>query len=406
MVVITLLILTVSSPTPKTPAAKAQLYTLPQQFDFVSWDINAFLVKLEQTGVDPWQTLTPEQQHQLVWQYFSLVAELEQTQSELRKIYADPRVKDPQEIASTQLRRQEQLQGALRTLTPLAESILQGQVGKVLADQKIARLGSALPPILFHTTPLPLALILSPREKIQQDANIALLADLTLEQITLLEEQVERSTGESALVVEVGGIGIYPTMVMRSSNLPWIVDTIAHEWTHNYLTLRPLGINYDLTPELRTMNETTAAIVGEEISRLVIQEYYPEFARLDSTPLLMASLNLPNGAFDFRKEMHTTRVKVDELLAQGKISEAEAYMEARRVLFVNHGYEIRKLNQAYFAFHGAYADQPGGAAGQDPVGPAVRLLRAESDSLADFLHTIAQMDSFTELQQTLSSKDN
>ncbi len=401
-----LLVFTLSTPVAITPTARAQRYTLPLEFDYLSWEFDAFLTKLEQTGIDPWQSLSPEQQHQLVLVYFDLVRQLEQTQATLQQIYADPNITNTGQTASPLLTRQEQLQSSLKTLTPLAESILQGQVGTILAEQNIARLGSALPPILFHTTPLPKALILSPRDKIEQDVNISLLADLTLEQITQLEERIEIATGESALVVDVGGIGVYPTMVMRSSNLPWIMDTIAHEWTHNYLTLRPLGINYDLTPELRTMNETTAAIVAEEISRIVLQEYYPEFVDTRSPGLLLASLNLPDGTFDFRQEMHTTRVRVDELLAQGKITEAEDYMEARRVIFVNHGYAIRKLNQAYFAFHGAYADQPGGAAGQDPVGPAVRQLRAESDSLAEFLRTIAQMNSFSELQQTLSSQPN
>jgi len=54
--------------------------------------------------------------------------------------------------------------------------------------------------------------------------------------------------------------------------------------------------------------------------------------------------------------MRETRIRVDKLLAQGRIEEAEAYMEERRQEFVAHGYYIRKLNQAYFAFHGAYAD--------------------------------------------------
>ena len=99
--------------------------------------------------------------------------------------------------------------------------------------------------------------------------------------------------------------------------------------------------------------------------------------------------------------MHTTRVKADELLAQGKIEEAEAYMEQRRLIFWQNGYLLRKLNQAYFAFHGAYADLPGGAAGEDPVGPAVRALRAQSDSLADFINTIGWMTSFEQLQEAI-----
>lgn len=396
------LLLTVSSPVLDTPEAKARMITLPMQFDYISWDLNAFLVKLEQTGADPCDYLSVDQQHDLVTYYFSLATELESVQYELQQIYADPTINDPAETARTELDRQEELQSDLKTLTPLAESILQEQVSEILVEEKIAKLGDVFPPILFHTTPLPKALILSPRDTIQQDANISLLADLTLEQITNLEEQVESATGDSALIVDVGGIGIYPTMVMRSSNLPWIVDTITHEWTHNYLTLRPLGLSYEVTPELRTMNETTAAIVGDEIGQKILARFYPEYASVQSQGTKMASLVAVEESFDYRAEMHATRVHVDELLAEGKIDEAEAYMEERRIVFVNHGYNIRKLNQAFFAFHGAYADQPGGAAGEDPVGPAVRQLRAQSDSLADFLTTIARMDSFEDLQAAFS----
>ncbi|MGC8857256.1 MAG: hypothetical protein ACP5QU_10740, partial [Anaerolineae bacterium] len=106
-------------------------------------------------------------------------------------------------------------------------------------------------------------------------------------------------------------------------------------------------------------------------------------------------------AFDFRAEMHATRVTVDALLAEGKIAEAEAYMEQRRQVFLQHGYLIRKLNQAYFAFYGAYADVPGGAAGEDPVGPAVRALRAQSRSLKEFVQRIAWMTSFEQLQKAV-----
>jgi hypothetical protein len=74
-------------------------------------------------------------------------------------------------------------------------------------------------------------------------------------------------------------------------------------------------------------------------------------------------------------------------------------MEQRRIFFWENGYHIRKLNQAYFAFHGAYADEPGGAAGEDPVGAAVRALRAQSPSLAAFLNRISWMTSFEQLQR-------
>ena len=76
-------------------------------------------------------------------------------------------------------------------------------------------------------------------------------------------------------------------------------------------------------------------------------------------------------------------------------------MEVRREVFWQNGYGIRKLNQAYFAFHGAYADVPGGAAGEDPVGPAVRALRAQSASLAEFVERVRWVNSFDELLEMI-----
>ncbi len=394
-------VITLSTPSLSTPTEKARQFTRPVEFDYLSWDVNAFLTKIGQTRMNAWQVLTSDQQHLLVGRYLSLIDQLEVVQARIQQIYADPAIKDAEAAAQNELIQQKAMQASLVSLTPLAESILQGQVTEILVEEGIARLGDAIPPLLFHTTPLPKALIASPRANIQQDVDISLLADLTLDQIDQLENQVEKATGESVLVVDVGGIGIYPTMVMRSTNLPWIIDTIAHEWAHNYLTIRPLGLNYDTSPELRTMNETTASIAGNEISRLVLSRYYPEYLSKLEDGQKLASLKWPDETFDFRAEMHTTRVHVDELLAAGKIAEAEKYMEERRIVFVEHGYEIRKLNQAYFAFYGAYADTPGGAAGEDPVGPAVRTLRERSTSLADFLRTISKMNSFEDLQKAI-----
>jgi len=44
---------------------------------------------------------------------------------------------------------------------------------------------------------------------------------------------------------------------------------------------------------------------------------------------------------------------------------------------------------------------PGGAAGEDPVGPAVRALRDQSNSLSQFVNTIAWMTSFDQLMETV-----
>ena len=81
--------------------------------------------------------------------------------------------------------------------------------------------------------------------------------------------------------------------------------------------------------------------------------------------------------------MRATRLVVDELLKQGKVDEAEAFMEARRLTFVENGYPLRVLNQAYFAFHGSYAT---GASSTDPIGPKLRQLRAQSATLTRLPH--------------------
>jgi hypothetical protein len=162
------------------------------------------------------------------------------------------------------------------------------------------------------------------------------------------------------------------------------------------------------SPELRTMNETVASIAGNELGKALIAKYYPEYL-----PPEPQATEPSNGSeqptppsppvFDFNKEMHLTRVTADRLLAEGKIDQAESYMEMRRRFLWDNGYHIRKLNQAYFAFYGAYADQPGGAAGEDPVGAAVRLLRDKSPTLKDFVNRIAWMWNYDQLVQAVGS---
>jgi hypothetical protein len=165
--------------------------------------------------------------------------------------------------------------------------------------------------------------------------------------------------------------------------------------------LRVLGLNYETTPELRIMNETTASIAGNEIGEMVIKKYYPELAAgKGQSGRKFAPIE--DDAFNFNAEMHLTRIRVDDLLEEGRIDEAEKYMEQRRQVFVDNGYLIRKLNQAYFAFYGAYADSPVSAAGEDPVGEGVRDLRAQSSTLAGFLREMGTMNSYEDLLKAVS----
>ena len=393
---------------PEKTADRVHSYTRSVEFDYFDWTVDAFAIKLVQASIGTPRYLSSTTQHQVVVDYLLLMDEILQAEYQLTLVYSDPAVEDPG-TASVEIRLQlDQLHTRQASLAPIAEAVLQTQVSAILADLDLTFAGQPMPPVLFHISPLPYHLILSPRTQIQQDLAVSLLPDLPVDRQVALEESVTKGLDVSALVVPVGGIGSYPTMVMRSTSLTWLADTIAHEWIHNWLTLKPLGSNYSTSPELRTMNETTASIAGAEIAHLILQRYYPELVKLypvqniATNPAPIPPGGWPRPAFDFRAEMHTTRIHVDELLLEGKVEEAEAYMEARRKVFWDNGYLIRKLNQAYFAFYGAYADSPGGAAGEDPVGPAVRLLREQSSSLSVFLRQIAKMSTYADLQKAVS----
>jgi hypothetical protein len=403
-------IIAVTGDAPRLTGAsdRVRTFTREIEFDYPNWVWDAAWTKLEQGSIGLPHLFDRETNKAIVIEYLRTTHRLIQTEQQIEQVFADPAITD-KESASAYLRAQrDQLIARQSTLGPLAEATLQSQIGEVLAELGLTTSGQPLPPVLYRTSSTPLALIVSERTVIQQITNISVLPGLTLDQQIRLEDQVAESLDVSTLVVPIGGVGVYPTMVMETTDLRWTLNTIAHEWIHNYLTLRPLGLNYSTTPELRTMNETTASIAGDEVGQLVVERYYPE---LLASPRSRGGIALPRPAlpaaafeeppFDFRAEMHETRVTADALLAEGRIEEAESYMEQRRQVFWQNGYLLRKLNQAYFAFHGAYADVPGGAAGEDPVGPAVRALRAQSTSLEDFINTIAWMTSFEQLQQAI-----
>ena len=73
-------------------------------------------------------------------------------------------------------------------------------------------------------------------------------------------------------------------------------------------------------------------------------------------------------------------------------------MEQKRQYLAKNGYYIRKLNQAYFAFHGTYADKPTSIS---PIGVEMKELRSRSDSLKDFLETAASMTSREALTESV-----
>jgi hypothetical protein len=73
-------------------------------------------------------------------------------------------------------------------------------------------------------------------------------------------------------------------------------------------------------------------------------------------------------------------------------------MGERRLLFVQEGYRLRKLNQAYFAFHGSYATNPSAA---NPIGGQLEWLRGQSPTLRDYVRHVARFRRYDDLLASL-----
>lgn len=375
--------------------ASVRAFTRPIEFDFVQWTVEALAVKAGQYGLDSAGYLRPDRRTGLVRRAMTLLNDENRAQAELQDLYGKPDLQNREQLIAEKTAELEAIENVLSGIQPTAETILEEQMAVVLSDLGLDIGGKSLPPISFRFSELPYALIVSPRTVIRQDANVQLRTDLSLPRQIALERAVESALDVSALVVPVGGYGTYPTMVQQSGALDWVTEVVAHEWTHNYLTLRPLGLRYEVNDDLRTMNETTASLLGRAIGRQVLLRYYPDLVPPEPTPTPPPAQGNEEPpappAFDFRAEMRETRVRVDQLLSDGEVERAESYMEARRQVFWDHGYHIRRLNQAYFAFHGSYAAEPGGAAGDDPVGEAVRELWDRTGDPVAFLRQMAWM---------------
>lgn len=405
-VLLSLLLLAIAvTVAPEWPAFQAERHRLNslvglREFDFLTWLGEALASKAYGAAAGAHHYLTEAERKAVVLHYLARVGEIRRLQSEIERLYADPEIADPEQAAAELHASLLETRAAAAELQPVAEAIVQEQVAAVLAEEGFGFLGQVFPPVQMRMTPLPLVLIVSPRETINQLYNVPLEYGLSVVTQEELENAIDQELDRSSLVVPIGGMGFYPSMIIETSNLSFLMDVVAHEWAHHWLTLRPVGMRYLASPEMRTINETVASIVGAEVGALVVERFYPELAP-PAPPATTVEPAPELPAFDYRAEMAETRRRVDELLAAGKVEEAEAYMEARRVFFVENGYPIRKLNQAYFAFYGAYADTPG-AAGEDPVGPAVVALREQSASLHDFLQRVAPITSFAELQEELA----
>ncbi|MBI2830586.1 MAG: hypothetical protein HYX81_05455 [Chloroflexi bacterium] len=353
----------------------------PYSFSIVKWEFQTFSQgvgqplstqeSLSQTNIDK------------VRQYFSFTQRLEKAPAE----------------AESNLRAQKS------TLRTEVEEILRREIRRTLSEQGIFNpwdsytgMTNGFPPVNFRLESPPHLLVISPRNKIESLRETFLRQSLSISEMEAIEARTDE-LGLSSLVVGIGGLaGTYPPFVNDDGNPKSIIEGVAHEWVHQYLAFRPLGFFYVLDTlgikrdyGIATINETVADMVGQEIGAIVYQKLYPEEERQSPQPL--------PTAFDFNREMREIRRTVDQYLAQGEIKQAESFMEEKRQFLSSKGYQIRKLNQAYFAFYGTYADSP---ASISPIGADLRKLRAQSTSLKEFLRSASALTSPDALKKALN----
>lgn len=404
MVLILALLLLLASSNVLFDGSLSSLSNLTQweEFNYVSWVVSALVEKFSSATLGLEHFIDDKKQSDIVLQYFDQIEKVEALETRLEELNSDPDLRRRTgEIASVDARLGKETE-RMHQYGQVAESVLQNQTERSLAELGFGVGGQIFPPLLFKVTDLPLNLIISPRETISTLRSYSLKPGMNALEKEALEEVILREYNLSALVEPVGGIGAYPTMVMRTRSINWLTDVIAHEWFHNYLSFYPLGVRYFMNDTLRSINETTANLAGSEVGRRVILNFYPAYVSLYQQPGRDPATVLPEGRqpeFNFRRQMRETRVVVDWLLSLGEVERAESYMEERRLFFWENGYHIRKINQAYFAFYGSYNDTPGGgAAGNDPIGPAVQQLRKQSAGLKIFIDDIKRITSFEHLQ--------
>ena len=242
------------------------------------------------------------------------------------------------------------------------------------------------PPVLVALTQPPNVLVVAPRTELRVAQSVVLKA-LDVPAQERLEASAD-STGVVALVAPIGGLATYPSMVLEGDSPDRVLASVAHEWLHQYLIFYPLGAHYWDSQETREINETAADLVGQEVGGTLSGELGLQAAGGGAGP---------RGGFNFRVFMRETRLHVERLLAARRVDEAEAYMRARRDELNQHGYHIRKLNQAYFALYGSYGE--GFAASPvNPIPDLLHRLRDQSGSLAEFVFRVRGITSIAELR--------
>lgn len=278
------------------------------------------------------------------------------------------------------------------------EEFIESTLSSVISEQNINLIGMMqFPPVDIRLIELPKLLVISPRNEILHLDDVLINSDINFNDILYIEESIYNQHNLSSIVLNIGGIATYPSSIPKNKNIKDVFIISAHEWIHHYLFFTNLGQNMFKSTEMRILNETLASRVSEElfihIVKYLNQEYQLNLED-DFDKIKAGNVN----KFDFSEEMVKTRINTELLLKENKIIEAENYMERQRLIFVENGYNIRKLNQAYFAFYSSYADS---SASNTSIGNELDEFRNYFTNLESFILEMKKISNYEEFKNKL-----
>ncbi len=370
------------------------------RYGLVSWEAANFPAKWLHRlyTMMPWNDTSAARRRAELDEFLVIAERIQEAQGRLADaLSAD--TPDSTVIASAQ-QELDSLYGERNRVRDGVEEYLESALSDVLVDVGLNAAGSFIwPPVDFRLDETPNVLIASPRDHIERTGAVLLAARVPASEMLRIESRLAEERGLSAIVEATGGVATFPTVIASDGDLSYLLEVAAHEWLHSYLFFHGLGQSYESSGELLTLNETLADIAGRELGGMA-------YSRLTGKPapeLLRPQAATPPaaGEFSFFAFMRETRVHTEELLASGEIDAAEAYMEARRQELNGRGYRIRKINQAYFAFHGSYGES---GSSISPIADELSELRALSEDVADFVGLVRGVRSYGRFQEILASR--
>ena len=385
----------------------AKFASLGHEYRLVSWELENVLGKWSHRfwTVLPWTPTSEADRRASLDRYMVLVEEYRVADNLLKDVTSsiDPDIR----LLNDAQRRVDQIVIERDKIRDGLEEYLEQIISETVRTDEVGLVGSFVwPPVDFRIDSPPKLLVTSPRNEIRRVEGILIDPDISVEETLSIERELVELHDVSALIIQTGGLASFPSVVPMV-DLQRLMDIAAHEWLHGHLIFYPLGRSYFVDGEMRSVNETLSDLFGREIGQRV-------YAKITDQPYVApvrpetASLNWNSGKalekkenlnqFSFNQFMSETRDRTDNLLLDGLVEEAEAYMETRRIQLLGHGYSIRKINQAYFAFHGTYGESPSSAS---PIARYIWDLREQVDTVGELVKMLRGLKTYEQFEQLL-----